>query len=223
MMDVKNNKDLVDPMGKENALSGIVPGHWTAYAVPTIAPILGTDKPQIILNHGYAMALFVIDIDGWPVWHYGATRDATGRTLAAVADMDGDGKMELVEGRGDGLLQAFDAEPSNEKCSLCPKDKELSKFNHAGHLRWEMQLSAPISDFASADLDGDGKIEALCGSGDGKLHAIKEKDGKPTDLWTVDFGRTTGTPILADLDGDGTAEVLVTSEDGKLHALQGNR
>ena len=53
IIDVKNNKDLVDPMAKANALSGIVPGHWTAYAVPTVAPILGTDKPQIVLNHSY--------------------------------------------------------------------------------------------------------------------------------------------------------------------------
>src|SRR5436190_20664004 len=127
IIDVKNNKDLIEP-GSKMPLSNIVPGHWTAYAVPVVAPILGTGSPQVILCHSYTMALFVIDIEGWPVWHYGTSRDETGKTLAAVADMDGDGKIELVSARGDGLLQAFDAQPSNEKCALCPKDAELTKL-----------------------------------------------------------------------------------------------
>src|SRR4029079_3038785 len=101
-----------------------------------------------------------------------------------------------VSARGDGLLQAFDAEPSNEKCVFCPKDAELTKLNHAGHVRWDMQLTAPISDFASADVDGDGRVEILCGTGDGKLYAIQEVVGKPRVLWTVDFQRTAGSPIL---------------------------
>ncbi len=219
IIDVKNNKDLVDPMAKP-FMSDTIPGHWTTYAVASVAPILGTAKPQIILSHSYAMSLLVLDLEGWPIWHYGTTRDGMGRTLAAIADMDGDGKMELVSARSDGLLSAFDAAPTNEKCPRCPKDVPLSKVNHGAHLRWKMQLPAPVSDFASADLDGDGKVEILCGAGDGKLHAIKEKDGKPGALWTVDFGRTAGSPILADLDGDGTAEILITTEDGRLRALR---
>ena len=169
------------------------------------------------------MALFVIDLEGWPVWHYGASRDATGRTLAAVADMDGDGGWNWYQPAETDSCRPSMRQPTNEKCPLCPKDAELTKLNHAGHLRWEMQLTAPVSDFASADLDGDGKVEALCGAGDGKLYAIKEKDGKPGVLWTVDFGRTAGSPVLADLDGDGTAEILVTTEDGRLHALRSQR
>ncbi len=219
IIDVKNNKDLVDPMSN-TPLSSIVPGHWTAYAIATVVPILGTDKPQIVLSRSYAMAMYVIDLQGRPVWHYGASRDETSRSLAAVADMDADGRMELVTARGDGLVLAFDATPSDEKCPLCPKDQSLTEVNHAGHVRWEMKLTGPVSDFASMDLDGDGKVEALCGAGDGKLHALKEKDGKPGMLWTMDFGPTAGSPVLADLDGDGTAEILVTTEDGRLRALR---
>jgi hypothetical protein len=222
IIDVKNNKDLVDPMAKD-PLSNSVPGHWTAYAVPTVANLLGSGKPQIVLNHSYSMSLFVIDLEGWPVWHDGTSRDEMGRNLAAIADMDGDGRMELVTARGDGLLLAFDAARADEKCSLCPKDAPLTKLNHGGRRRWTLKLTAPVSDFASADLDGDGRHEILCGAGDGKLHAIREKDRKPDELWTVDFGRTAGSPILADLDADGIAEVLVTTEDGRLHGLRGNR
>jgi hypothetical protein len=130
--------------------------------------------------------------------------------------------MELVSARADGLVTAFDADPTNEKCPRCPREAPLSKVNHAGHPRWEMKLPAPVSDFASADLDGDPGapgVEILCGAGDGKLYAVREESGKPSVLWTVDFKRTAGSPVLADLDGDGTAEILVTTEDGHLHAL----
>jgi outer membrane protein assembly factor BamB len=86
-------------------------------------------------------------------------------------------------------------------------------------VRWTYQLPGPVSDFASADLDGDGKMEMLCGAADGKLYALKEKGGKCTTLWSVDLKQMVGSPIIADLNGDGKAEILVTSEDGRLHCL----
>ena len=72
---------------------------------------------------------------------------------------------------------------------------------------------------STADLDGDGKVEALCGAGDGRLYALKEHKGQCTILWSVDFGRAAGSPILADLNGDGKAEIIVPTEDGRLHCL----
>jgi len=68
-------------------------------------------------------------------------------------------------------------------------------------------------------VPSDGKVEALCGAGDGRLYALKEHKGQCTILWSVDFGRTWGSPILADLNGDGKAEIIVPTEDGKLHCL----
>src|SRR6266850_5527344 len=102
---------------------------------------------------------------------------------------------------------------------MCPKTQDLCPSNHSAQLRWTFSLKPPVSDFITADLDGDGKAEALCGAGDGRLYALKEDRGKCTILWSVDLGRTVGSPILADLYGDGKAEVIVPTEDGKLHCL----
>jgi outer membrane protein assembly factor BamB len=96
----------------------------------------------------------------------------------------------------------------------------LTKINHAGKVRWQFNLPPPVSDFASADLDGDGKMELLCGAGDGKLYALKEKGGKCSVLWSAELGKQTiGSPIIADINGNGKPEIVVTSEDGFMHCL----
>lgn len=219
IMDVAHNKDLVDPMAK-TMLSDTIPGHWTAYAYTSLMPDPAGGKPRIALSKSYGMSMLVIDIDGWPVWHYGAERDATQRNMAGLGDLDGDGKWEMVSARQDGLLTAFDWDATNEKCFRCPPDAPLDKINHAGKIRWTFNLPPPVSDFASADLDGDGKVELLCGAGDGKLYALKERGRKCSILWSVALGQqTVGSPVIADLNGDGKAEIIVTSEDGILHCL----
>jgi outer membrane protein assembly factor BamB len=219
IIDVAHDKDLVDPLAK-TMLSDTIPGHWTAYATPSVMPDPATGKFRLALSRSYAMTMLVIDPEGWPIWHMGAQRDATQRNLVGLGDLDGDGKTELVSARQDGLLTAFDWDATNEKCFRCPPDAPLDRVNHAGKIRWTFNLATPpISDFASADLDGDGKTELLCGAGDGKLYALKEKGGKCSILWSVDLKQTVGAPTIADINGDGKAEILVTSEDGTLHCL----
>ena len=78
--------------------------------------------------------------------------------------------------------------------------------------------AAPV-DFATLDLDADGKVELLCGAGDGALYALKERGGVCSVLWRVQLGRRVGGPIVCDLDGDSLPEILVAGDDGKLHCL----
>ena len=120
----------------------------------------------------------------------------------------------------DGLLRAFDSDPLDQKCPKCDPAQPLTADNHSANPLWQYQLLPPVSDFASADLDDDGKVELLCGARDG-LYALEEVAGACSVAWSKTLGRAVGSPILADLDNNGRAEILVSTEDGYLHCLGG--
>jgi outer membrane protein assembly factor BamB len=178
----------------------------------------GEHRPLVLMSRAFALTA-VIDLEGNPHWHYGLTRDTTARSHAGIGDLDGDGKLEIVTSQADGLLRAFSAEAADAICPSCLPGQEPNVDTRAGHTRWEYKLNGPLSDFASADLDGDGRHELLVGSGDGSLHALEEVNGKCTVLWKYDFNSPVGSPVVADLDADGSAEILVPVADGYLHCL----
>jgi uncharacterized repeat protein (TIGR01451 family) len=95
----------------------------------------------------------------------------------------------------------------------------------------ESNMSNPVT----ADLDGDGYLEILYSSYDGRVHAYwldKNEHGNwPYDVHTGGPIRFASEPVVADLDNDGYAEVIFGSwvqkgsyQTGKLHILdyQGN-
>ena len=229
VISVKDNRDLVGASDVTASLRG----HWPAFSTPILVPHPGGLPPHVFLSRAYA-AIYVADLEGRPVWHYGLSRDTTPRNHGAIADLDGDGEVEIITAQADGLLRAFSAEPSTVKCPICPAADAPGPGNRAGKIRWTFRVPGPIGppsaanqnsdqDFASADLDGDGRMEILLGGGDGGLYALKEIDGACAVLWSVNLGRRVGSPILADLDGDGTAEVLVPTEDGRMRCLSGSK
>ncbi|MBN1979781.1 MAG: VCBS repeat-containing protein [Anaerolineae bacterium] len=95
----------------------------------------------------------------------------------------------------------------------------------------ESNMSNPVT----ADLDGDGNLEIMFSSYDGRVHAYwldKTQHGSwPYDVHTGGPYRFASEPAVADLDNDGHAEVIFgswvrkgTYQTGKLHVLdyQGN-
>jgi outer membrane protein assembly factor BamB len=214
IISVKDNRDITPAM----VITAAVPGHWGAYATPITAKLTENGPQRVFFSHAFGLTLLT-SLEGKPIWHYGLTRDTTHASYPAVGDLDGDGKLEFITVQKDGKLICYGADAIAQKCPMCPANEALREANYSGQIRWTFSLKAPVSDFIAADLDGDGKVEALCGAGDGRLYALKEDRGKCTILWSVDFGRVVGSPILADLYGDGKAEIIVPTEDGKLHCL----
>lgn len=213
ILDVVANKDLIGPV----VLSDALKGHWTAYTFPSLASLRDGDSPWVVHHSAYALAL-VTNLEGQPVWHYGMTRD-TASKWAQCADLDGDGQRELVHVQPDGVLRCFSL-AAHARCPTCAPEAPLAA-SPGNPERWQLDMARPVSRMLAADLDGDGRMELLFGCEDGKLHALAERDGKPTLLWSVSLGRRVGEPILTDLDGDGLPEILVTAEDGKLYCLKG--
>jgi len=214
VISVKDNRDITPAM----VITASVPGHWGAYATPIAVKMTKEAPPQVFFSHAFGLTL-LSSMEGKPVWHYGLTRDTTHSCYPGVGDLDGDGKLEFITAQKDGKLICYAADPLAEKCPMCPANEPLREANHSARIRWTFSLKAPVSDLSTADLDGDGKVEALCGAGDGRLYALKERKGQCTILWSVDFGRAVGSPILAGLNGDGKAEIIVPTEDGRLHCL----
>ncbi len=121
------------------------------------------------------------------------TKDASFGQSAA-ADIDGDGKLEMVFGcyRNDSMIYALNAENGTL----------LWKFNAKGSGEGCNDV-APII----YDVDGDGKMEVIVPSScnpktfclDGKTGAIK---------WVCNTRGSDSPPTIADIDGDGKPEIL---------------
>jgi hypothetical protein len=213
IIDVKRNKDLVGPV----VLSDALPGHWTAYTFPSVAALAADGKPVVFHHNAYSLVL-ITDLEGRPVWHFGMTRDTAGR-WGQLADVDGDGRREVLHVQPDGVVRCFTPRPS-ARCPTCPPDAAAAGGTRNDE-RWHLDMGRPVSRLIAADVDADGRTEVLFGCDDGKLHALGERDGKPVLLWSVALGRRVGEPVLADLDGHGRPRVLVAAEDGRLYCLKG--
>ncbi len=126
------------------------------------------------------------------LWQFELKSDQKGS--AHFADLDGDGKPEIIFGTyyGEEHLYCVDAA--------------------TGAVRWKHKSDGGPLDasVAVADLDGDGKLEVLSGdSGYGKLYCLGA-DGKLKGVFQLPSG-TDSPPAVADLDGDGVVEVLAGS------------
>ncbi|MDM7913636.1 MAG: VCBS repeat-containing protein, partial [Candidatus Eisenbacteria bacterium] len=129
----------------------------------------------------------------------------------AIADLDGDGEMEIVAGDYDGYCRAFHRDGST--VAGWPVDVNIMN-TYPGWC-----LSSP----ATADLDGDGRDEVVIGSDDDRLFVI-QGDGTFFPGWprVIPFGFR-ASPALGDLDGDGDLEIVIghrtSAGDLRLYAL----
>ena len=101
IINVKENKDLVEPV----TLSDSLAGHWTAYTFPSVAKLHADGKPVVFHHSAFSLAL-VTDLEGRPLWHCGMTRDTAGK-WGQFVDLDGDGRREILHAQPDGLLRCF--------------------------------------------------------------------------------------------------------------------
>jgi hypothetical protein len=134
----------------------------------------------------------------------------------ALADLDGDGDLDLVAGGYDGTFRYFENTGTSTSPAFVQRTGAANPLNgeDLGAIAWP----------TLGDLDGDGDRDLVAGKLDGTL-AYFENTGNPTSpafvqrtgaanpLNTRDVGDYS-TPALGDVDGDGDLDLVVGNFDG---------
>jgi hypothetical protein len=140
--------------------------------------------------------------------------DIGSESVPALADLDGDGDLDLV------LANKLD--PSDLRSSFVYLLENVGTARRpAFRMRAPLDLgrrfhAAP----AFADLDGDGRMDAIVGQWGPRLAWYRGTAGgfAPSDTAVVTITRGSNTvPALGDLDGDGDLDLLVGESSGWLN------
>ena len=141
--------------------------------------------------------------DGAPLPGFPVRLAADSDSSPALADLDGDGRDEIIVGDDGGWLHVFDQ-----------TGRELPGFpQQTGSL---IEASPAIG-----DLDGDGSPDIVAGSWDGRMYAW-DRHGRPLPGWPQQAGdQFISSAALADLDADGLPDVIAGSKDHRLYGWNG--
>ncbi|MCD4774467.1 MAG: FG-GAP-like repeat-containing protein [Candidatus Aegiribacteria sp.] len=150
---------------------------------------IDSDYPGLeIVAVGVPCTLYVWHSDGTPVPGWPRAANLAGHLRAPVIfDVDGDGDLEIILGKGDVCI-----------------------YNHDGTIYpgWPQSIGS-VATPSVADVDNDGVVE-ICAVSYNSIY-LWDKDGNPEPGWPlIDVAGATSyaQPVLADLDDDGDLEIL---------------
>lgn len=113
----------------------------------------------------------------------------------ALADLDGDGRGEIVAGS---------------------YDKHVYALTGAGKSFWSYKTGAAVYALDAGDLDGDGGCEVVAGGDDNRVHALSP-DGLL--IWKYQTASRVVDVLVEDVDADGLNDVVAASWGRQLYLL----
>ena len=168
----------------------------------------------------------------------------TGASSVTVADLDGDGPLEVLYGTQTGSVVALTASGgpywstplTSRSVPYAPQvldvdgdgrldifvvtnEPSLHRLDDLGRALWNTTLGLPdlpLSTVTLADVDGDGVRDVLVGGRSAEVRAYDGVTGAQTRAYPA--GDWTYTTTVADVDGDGVPELFFASDDRLVHA-----
>lgn len=162
----------------------------------------------------------------------------------SYADLDGDGRPELVIGCYDNHIYVFNGEDGSlawqytapfyvgAPTSIGDLNNDgyfeivftsyniLRVLSHTGEVLWSVATGGDLFRGAAlSDIDGDGILDVVFGSYDGILRAVRGDNGQV--LWSYDLESHYGmvftmdhAPVIADFNNDGALDVFIVGGFG---------
>ncbi len=195
------------------------------FATPAVADVNGDGVKEIIAP-SWDHSVYAWSVNGrllWRVYLYDTLWSSP-----AVVDVNGDGRMEVVLGGDISAGNPLGA-PQGGLLWVLNGSNGSRYRGYPRFLPGQTIWSSP----AIADINGDGHVEAVVGTGlhtpfgDGaaarRVHAITLVNRGSIPGWPVTApGKVMGQPAVGDIDSDGRLEVVVGSEGGYVTAFDHN-
>jgi len=174
---------------------------------PVVGDLLQMGGAQV-LAAGNQWLTGLTDLDGVSIWNTGMQTNTPLCVPQCFGDVDGDGKVDV-------LSPGHRPAPGSSQ-------QEFRCYDAAtGSLKWSFPMDGySVSAPACCDVNGDGRVECLFGSG-ATLYCVGASiDGlSGRVLWTMDLPGYIGAPSIADVDGSGRPQIVLTCSDGYVYGI----
>ncbi len=125
-----------------------------------------------------------------------------------IVDFNGDGKLDIIQATGAGMLYAFPF-PDNERKNL--------KIELTLDEGFPLTLDAVFAQPAIEDVDGDGKLDLFVVDSKGTINRFGNRG---EEIWANKVkGVVHAVPAIGDINGDGRLDIVMGTTDGIVFAF----